>query len=587
MSERIEVTTEPELLKMSRGETAEYSITLKNCGKTVDQFTLSIDGLDPSWYKLPVSSVALFPNDQDTVKVIITLPEILDSGVSSYRFSVKAASQENPADTVTVALGFEVGAAPGLELNISPASISGRKGTYTVTVNNPDRKEHQVSLKSASRGRLRFNLQPESFTLAAGGSVQSSLNVKLNWLALLIGQKSPDFQIIAEQSDTPGAEIAAQNGQLVSTPWYKVFSRLRIPWFSRPPSIRLFEARTDNKREYLLKWEVRRANRVTLDDSDVEPQGESLVNPGEPRKYTLTAVSRYGSTSKTVEVKPLPVPQARASEKIKVSVSPAQLQTQAGLIPAQAVVQVQNLSSIVDKFIVDVDGLDSSWYSRSASSIALMPQASDQVQISFLPPKKKGVKSGSYTFAITVRSQTDAQVSASVIGTLEILPAVDYKLKIHPYRFSGMRKGNCSLTLANVGVSEAHISLEASDLDEGCTYEFKPQSLTLSAWNTVEVPIIIRPKRKSFFGEVKRFDITITASTENGAPVTTNCEFNHTPFIKSWKPVFRVVRAIVAIAVVVVAAYFIIQWGGGWDSLRSSPQTWFSNIVNSVEGWFN
>ena len=416
MSERIEITAAPELLRMSRGESAEYSITLKNCGKTVDQFTLSIEGLDSTWYKLPVSSVALFPNDQDIVKLIIDLPDAMDAGASSYQFSVKATSQENPLDTATVKLGIEVGAAPGLEVSINPASISGRNGTYSVTVNNPDRKEHQVTLRSISNGRLRFNLQPESFVVPAGGSTQSSLNVKLSWVGLIFGQKSPDFRVIVEQSDDPAAEKAGQNGQLVSTPWYKVFSRLRIPWLSRPPSIRLFEARTDNKREFLLKWEVSRSNRVTLDDSDVEPQGESLVNPDEPRKYTLTASSKYGTVSKTVEVRPLPVPQARASDKIKVSVSPAQLQVQAGLIPAQAVVQVQNLSNIVDKFIVEVEGLDSSWYSRSASSIALLPQASDQVQISFLPPKKKGVKSGIYTFAITVRSQTEAQESASVMG---------------------------------------------------------------------------------------------------------------------------------------------------------------------------
>ena len=160
---------------------------------------------------------------------------------------------------------------------------------------------------------------------------------------------------------------------------------------------------------------------------------------------------------------------------------------------------------------------------------------------------------------------------------------MDYKVKSSSLSLLRYAEG-FSPTIANVGVSEVHF-IEASVSMK--VYEIKPQELTLSAWNTVEVPVIIKPKRKSFIGEIKRYDVTFTTSTENGLPVTANCEFNHTPFMKSWKPVFRAVRAVIAIAVVVVAAYFIIQWGGGWNSLTSSPQTWFSNIVHSVEGWFN
>ncbi len=193
-----------------------------------------------------------------------------------------------------------------------------------------------------------------------------------------------------------------------------------MPFLSRPPAIKSFQVTTDNKRDFRFKWLVQRAKNVQLDGEDVELKGEMMVHPTENKQYVLTAKNRNGSVSKMLEVKPLPIPKSKTSEKIKISLSSTHLQMQAGLIPSILTVQVQNLSDIVDKFVVDVEGLDESWYSRSASSIALMPKTTDQVQINFLPPKKKGVRAGVFPFAITVHSQSTMQESASAVGQLEV-----------------------------------------------------------------------------------------------------------------------------------------------------------------------
>jgi hypothetical protein len=82
--------------------------------------------------------------------------------------------------------------------------------------------------------------------------------------ALILGQRGSDFQVTAEQ--TRGVSLVPAgpiNGQLTNVPWYKFFSRIRIPWLSRPPVIQSFEAKTDNKREFRLKWGVKRASRIT------------------------------------------------------------------------------------------------------------------------------------------------------------------------------------------------------------------------------------------------------------------------------------------------------------------------------------
>jgi uncharacterized membrane protein len=187
MSDRIELEAAPVNLRASRGESAESSITVRNRGQTVDQFTINVEGIDPGWYTLPVSSVALFPNDQDKVKIIIHLPENIDLKDTSYFLKVRVSSQENPADTATADLTLEVGATPSLGLNLSPPRISGRKGEYQISIANPGNKDARIRLKASSlQGRLRFNMQPESVNVPAGGRADAIVSVRLDWIALIL-----------------------------------------------------------------------------------------------------------------------------------------------------------------------------------------------------------------------------------------------------------------------------------------------------------------------------------------------------------------------------------------------------------------
>jgi hypothetical protein len=588
MSDTIELTVTPTSLKATRGESTECNIALRNRGKTVDQITIAVEGIDPGWFNLPVSSVALFPNDQDSAKLIIRLPDKIDSQATSFPFKINAVSQENPGDTVSINMTLEIKAAPRLEVVLSPDTIMGRKGTSQVSINNPDDRETKVILRATStHDRLRFTFKQDSLTLPGGGHAETALNVRLSWISLLFGGKDYNFQVITEQQGATPESNIFRAGQLLHTPWYDVFSRLRIAWIARPPAITTFASTSDNRRDFKLKWTVQRAVRVKLGEADVEARGESVVHPVENTQYVLTASNRHGVITKKVDVRPMPVPQARSSEKISLSLSPAVSRTQAGIMPAQVIVQVKNLSTIVDKFIIEVDGMDDSWYTRSASSIALMPQASDQVQIMFQPQKKKGVRAGIFPYGITVRSQSSTSETATVVGQLEVLPAVEFKMKSRPYRLTAMRKGTFFLNLANTSVSDAAIKLEASDLDEGCKFQFKPAELLLGAWNSIDVPLIIRPKRGSIIGANKRFDVTVTATPETGAPQTVNCEFNHSPLMKSWKPIWRMIKLIIAIAVIVIAIYYILKLGGGWSALRESPKEWFNHVIQTVEGWFN
>ncbi|UCC17320.1 MAG: hypothetical protein JSU58_01900 [Dehalococcoidales bacterium] len=600
MSNSIQVTATPSSLVVKAGESVEANLTLHNSGQTIDQLTISVEGLDAGWYTLPVSSVALFPNDEDNLKIVLEPPKTDKISAGSYTFHIKVNSQADPEGTATVDMSIEIQTVPELEISISPQNITGRRGIYQIEVNNPGDSTSRLHLQTSdTHGSLRYHLQPEYFVIPAKDRMQATLEVSLGWLSFFGGDKVFSFQVLAIMpEDEEGKNV---EGQLTRAAWYRMIQQIRLPriqlpriltsLLQKPPEIITFVAKSDDRIDFKLNWSVKRSKEVKLDDEAVGSLGERVVSPAAPSSYVLTATNRYGDVRKEIEVEPRSVPEARSSERIRASLSSSDLSCQAGGIPEVVTVQMQNLGETVDKFIVKLEGVDEAWYSRSASSVALMPQASEQVQISFNPPKKRGVKAKVYPFAVTIRSQNAPDEVTIVTGQVQVLPLVEYKLKVAPYRISCRRKGTFRVGLSNTGTSDARIALEATDLDEGLKFKFKKNELVLSAWDTIELPVKVKPKKGGFVGERKRYDITITTNESSGNSQTVNCELHYNPFIGSWKTVFRAVRTIIFIGIIGVLIGFVIHWGGGFGQLRSSPGTWWNQLVNFIVdtfgGWFS
>ena len=78
----------------------------------------------------------------------------------------------------------------------------------------------------------------------------------------------------------------------------------------------------------------------------------------------------------------------------------------------------------------------------------------------------------------------------------------------------------------------------------------------------------------------------ITATTEDGNSQTVNCELHHHPFMASWRPIWRIIRALIVLGIIGGAIYYVLRLGGGWRLLYNSPQTWVDQLIRTVEGWF-
>jgi len=590
MSNRTDVSVESKNISVTPGETVRTSAPIRNSGDAQAQFTFRIEGLNSDWYNLPVSSTTLFPRDEEELAFSLHPPKDESTKPGLYPFTLVIDCRQNPGASERIAFTLEVRDIPEPQLELAPRRFTGNKGVYRVTVSNPGDRTVVVRLRvTGSDTVMRCTLQPESVTVPAGGSAESTLEVGLRWRRFFSSRQEYSFTILAEQAGSDRVKSVA--GELV-----RKKRRMRLPSGlsspaplrrrKEPPDITCFEAVTEDRRRYRLNWSVEQAREVKLDDEEVELQGFREMVPAEVTTYVLTAVNKHGYRSKTVEVEPLPAPEEKYSDRVLVMVTPDSLSVTAGSEPVEAAVEVRNIGSIVDKFSVEVEGIPRSWYSLSAPEVALMPHAGEDIQLAFHPPKAEGVVSGTYPFAVTVRSQSIPDDSASAVGRLEILPSVDYSVSLKPYRVLSRRKCTFQVHIVSKDVTEAGLFIDVIDAENGLRFKLENDSPVIPPWQTVDIPMLVKPKRNSLIGDIKRYDINLTATTAEGYIQLARCQMDHKPFLSSWRPIFRTVKYIVFVGVAGFAVWYLIRLGGGWSSLTSDPQTWIDGTIRHLRGWF-
>jgi uncharacterized membrane protein len=587
MAETIHVIVDPLSVTVTPGDIAEITAIISNTGNSVDQFTFNVEGLEADWYNLSASSVALFPNDQETLKIFVHPLEPITNNTGSYDFKLVVTPQEKPENSVNVVLTLEINISPELDLEIFPQQISGRKGEYRIIARNPGETDVYIHLDTVDdEAILQYDLRPDRLTVPANGQSESIVRVRLGWLDYFMRERECRFQISAAINESD--EVKSVDGALTVTAWYRPFQRLKLPRFSLPflkrvPEIIEFSTSTDDRKQYFLVWSVKRASEVSINDVDVKPVGNIKLTPSGMINYVIKASNKYGNVTQTIEVNPIVIPVIQTSDLIKVALSQAEMEVYAGGGKVASTVEIQNMGMIVDKYFVEISGIETSWYNQSASSISLMPQDTGQVQLLFQPPKIKGVRSGVYPFAVIVRSYSLQEEKTVITGQLEVLPSPEFTLSAMPVRISCRRKGKFRIKLINKGVTDLKISLEASDYEEKLKFRIEEVEPLVKAWQTVEVPVRVTPKHGKFVGENKRYDITVSARITEGNSQTVHCEMYYRPLLNSWRPV----KILVGLILLFIIVHYVVGLGGGWDDLFSNPQEWFYQVVRHIRGWFS
>src|ERR1051325_5024878 len=88
-SERLSVELSPARVEMEPGGSpVELVVTIQNLSDVVEQYAVELSGLDADWFPAPVTSVGLFPQDSDQVRISLRPPRRPGTRAGSYKFRV-------------------------------------------------------------------------------------------------------------------------------------------------------------------------------------------------------------------------------------------------------------------------------------------------------------------------------------------------------------------------------------------------------------------------------------------------------------------------------------------------------------------
>ncbi len=256
-------------------------------------------------------------------------------------------------------------------------------------------------------------------------------------------------------------------------------------------------------------------------------------------------------------------------DSIRVSMMPTTLQHVPDGEAAVALITVQNMGSSVDQYAVELDGLPTTWYTLSSTSVALFPQDKEEARLSIRPPKG-AAKAGSYPFTITVLSRADPSKTTRMEGTLQVSSVAAFEIEISPRKVIG-RSARFNLTMRNGGNVDQEVELDAFDAEGECDFTFNPAMPRVAAGQRLAVPLQVKARRSGFIGERKPYDFQVKALPSQGEVKTLQAQFVHTPRFKSWKPIWMTLAVIAAIALIYSA--FFAPISGPWGPVAVAVRT--------------
>ncbi|MBN1956328.1 MAG: hypothetical protein JW900_14945 [Anaerolineae bacterium] len=218
MSALIRAALSAESVKLNPGETAELTLVVQNHSEIVNRYKITVAGIDPAWVSLSRGELSLFPQDEDAVRLLLTLPESSAARAGVYEVSIQVASAENAVERTTVQLQLEIAAAVVFEAAIRPQVQSGlTEGVFTLQLSNQGNDDLTVQLSASDpeEGCL-YTFQPPQVRLPAGQERLAQLTVRPK-VAHPPDTKTFAFTVTARPAEMPklARQVQGQWQQLV------------------------------------------------------------------------------------------------------------------------------------------------------------------------------------------------------------------------------------------------------------------------------------------------------------------------------------------------------------------------------------
>jgi len=204
-SKRIRLALDRDVVTLTPGQPAVVSVTLDNSGRTVDHFSLSVEGVPETWVRGPAVPTQLNPGHRTTVPLTITVPRVAESLAGEYPVTIRASSKEKPSESGTATGHWTVLPFAQSLLNLTPSRARAwRKATLRATLRNQGNAPARYTLSGADEEqvlRCAFAEQQIPLTPGESQSVKLVATGPIRWIG---STELRPFTVRAEASPIGG-----------------------------------------------------------------------------------------------------------------------------------------------------------------------------------------------------------------------------------------------------------------------------------------------------------------------------------------------------------------------------------------------
>ena len=206
---------------------------------------------------------------------------------------------------------------------------------------------------------------------------------------------------------------------------------------------------------------------------------------------------------------------------------------------------VQNRGTVVDELIIQVTGIPADWVRLGKERVSLLPQAQEQIAITFQPPRRSEATAGDHAFAITVTSR-EHQFVVTAAGTLKVRPYQSVTLNLQPQR----SRRDFQLIMTNLGNVSVAYRLSGVDEEQALSYRFGQAKTALPPGQSATIPLEVTSQNVPRVGnrETRLFSIVATQVEAAGDEVRAAGQLIIRPPIPTW-----LIAAVGALAIVLIA----------------------------------
>ncbi len=214
--------------------------------------------------------------------------------------------------------------------------------------------------------------------------------------------------------------------------------------------------------------------------------------------------------------------------------------------PVRAEVIVRNIGTAVDQYALVLDGLPHSWYTMRATTGVLFPQDKETVELLLCPPPGL-VKAGVYPFTVAAAAVADRSQTRLASSRMEVAAVTTLDLTLTPHRVIG-HTARFEVTAHNNNSNvDVDLDFDVRDEDDYCYAVFRPRAPRVEAGRQVTVRMKVRAHRHRVVGKRQPCQLQVTARPSHGEPRTVRVEFEHTPWLGSWRPLRRLLLLVVVV----------------------------------------